>query len=63
MRLQHAFFSCSKKGAYVILSNSDTPQTRELYKDANIHEVMARRAINVNTKKRGQISELIITNY
>ncbi|MGA3393866.1 DNA adenine methylase [Lactiplantibacillus pentosus] len=62
-RLRDTFFRLSSIGAHVMLSNSDTPLTRELYAEANIHEVSASRAINSNAKKRGKIGELIITNY
>lgn len=46
-----------------MLSNSDTVVTRKLYKNANIHEVQATRAINSVATKRGKVGELIITNY
>lgn len=62
-RLRDTFFRLSSIGAYVMLSNSDTPLTRELYAGANIHEVTASRTINSNAKKRGKVGELIITNY
>ena len=62
-RLRDTFFRLSNIGAYVMLSNSDTPLTRELYAGANIHEVSASRTINSNAKKRGKVGELIITNY
>ena len=62
-RLRDTFFRLSNIGAYVMLSNSDTPLTRELYVGANIHEVSASRTINSNAKKRGKVGELIITNY
>jgi DNA adenine methylase len=35
----------------------------ELYEGFNTHHVYANRMINSNAKKRGQISELVITNY
>lgn len=49
----------------VMISNSDTQLTRELYKSPcfNIYEVSAKRMINSNAKKRGKVNELIITNY
>jgi DNA adenine methylase len=47
-----------------ILSNSkpDNDFFDELYKDFNIHEVLARRVINSKGDKRGEISELLINN-
>ena len=62
-RLRNVFYSLGEKGVKVMLSNSDTPITREIYKNANIHEVQATRAINSVAKKRGKVGELIITNY
>ncbi|MGQ5708926.1 DNA adenine methylase [Lactobacillus sp. PSON] len=62
-RLRDTFFNLSKKGVKVMLSNSDTPTTRELYASANLHEVQASRAINSVASKRGKVGELIITNY
>ena len=62
-RLRDVFFSLSKKGVKVMLSNSDTPTTRSLYEGANIHEVKATRMVNSNAKKRGKVGELIITSY
>lgn len=62
-RLRDKFFDLDRQGVFVMLSNSDTPLTRELYQEANIHEVLASRNINSNSTKRGKIGELIITNY
>lgn len=62
-RLKKVFFDLANRGVNVMLSNSDTPITRELYKDANIYEVRATRAINSVASKRGKVGELIITSY
>lgn len=53
----------NKRGIMFMLSNSDTPITRELYKDFNIEQVMVDRRINSKGNKRGKVSELLITNY
>ena len=52
-----------------ILSNSDVKGKNpndnffdDLYSDFNIHRVNARRSINANPSKRGQLTELLITN-
>jgi len=49
----------------VMLSNSDTDLVRTLYDSPNFtfSEVQANRAINSNAKKRGKVTELIVTNY
>lgn len=49
-----------KKGIAFLQSNSDCPQIRELYKDYNIKIVQAKRAINSNANKRGEINEVLI---
>lgn len=63
VRLRDTFFKLAERGVKVMLSNSDTPTTRELYAKANIHEVQATRAINSKASGRGKVGELIITSY
>lgn len=63
IRLKDTFFNLANKGVNVMLSNSDTELTRELYKDALIHEVKVGRSINSDTSKRGKVNEVIITSY
>jgi DNA adenine methylase len=58
--------SCSKaveRGAQLMLSNSDTPLTRQLYGAFNLKTVQARRAVNCHGAKRGRVSELIVLSY
>lgn len=43
-----------------LLSNSDCDEIRELYKDYDIRTVQAKRSINSNASKRGEISEVLI---
>ncbi|HEX3013408.1 MAG TPA: Dam family site-specific DNA-(adenine-N6)-methyltransferase, partial [Methanobacterium sp.] len=70
IRLSKFFDEMDKKEAYLMLSNSD-PKNKdindhffdELYKNYNINRVHAKRHINSNASKRGEINELIITNY
>lgn len=62
-RLAEVFKQLDEKGCQVMLSNSDTPFIRELYKGYDIKVVYARRAINCCAEKRGPISELVIRNY
>lgn len=49
-----------KKGIAFLQSNSDCPEIRDLYKDYQIITVQARRNINSNAKKRGEINEVLI---
>lgn len=70
IRLAKFFENMDKKGAYLMLSNSD-PKNEDpsndffdkLYKKYFIDRVQANRAINCKGNKRGLINELIITNY
>ncbi len=57
-------------GAKLMLSNSDPSNEDKsdrffdkLYRGFNIHRVKAARMINCRAEKRGEIRELIITNY
>ncbi|WP_298276389.1 DNA adenine methylase [Ferroplasma sp.] len=62
-RLSRTFKELSRKGVYVMESNSSTELIRELYKDFSLIEVDARRNINSVGTKRDAVKELIITNY
>lgn len=62
-RLADCFKSLSNKGVYLMLSNHNTDFIRELYKDFNIHVVEAKRMINSKADGRGDVEEVIITNY
>lgn len=60
----------SLKNAKLMLSNSNPKNVNEndnffedIYKGFYINEVSAKRMINANAKGRGEISELLITNY
>ncbi len=56
----------NKQGVKFMISNSDAPEIWRLYGDSsvfNIKVVGANRKINSNIQKRGEISELLITNY
>lgn len=69
-RLAVFFKELDKKGAKIMLSNSDPGNEDpgdsffdELYEDYTIERVRAKRSINCNGTRRGEIKELIITNY
>ena len=49
------------RGCQVMLSNSDTPFIRSLYKGFRVDRVKCARAINSNAAKRGDVDEVIIT--
>ena len=70
VRLAEFFKKLDSKGAKVMLSNSDPRNENphdsffeDLFGDYYIRRVPARRIINCNGTRRGNISELVITNY
>jgi len=63
VRLADVYRDLDRRGCFLMLSNSDTPLIRKLYKKYRQIEVKAPRAINSNPKKRGKITELLITNF
>lgn len=46
-------------GASVVISNSDTPLTREIYKDFRFQEIAVQRSVSANTKNREKAKEVI----
>lgn len=70
IKLRDFFYEVDKKGAKLMLSNSDPKVLNKeddffdiLYKDYNIKRVTANRMINSKGTGRGAITELLITNY
>ncbi len=63
IRLAELYKKLANRGVYVMLSNHNTSFIRELYKDFNIHVVLARRNINSDANGRGSVEEVLITNY
>lgn len=66
--LRDTYLKLHKRGCFVMLSNSNTPFINMIYSEIKKHgikinKVMAGRAINSNSSKRGKISEVLITNY
>jgi DNA adenine methylase len=66
--LRDAFLELHSKGCFVMLSNSDTPFIESLFmphqkNGITIHKVQAGRNINSDSKKRGKIQEILLTNY
>lgn len=64
------FRKLDEKDAKLMLSNSNPKNTNkdddffeDIYKGFYINEISAKRMINANSKGRGEISELLITNY
>ena len=67
-RLQQAVVAASRRGAFVVVSNSSAPAIEQEYRSApsranlEIRAVPARRAINSLATSRGVVDELIISN-
>ncbi len=62
-RLSDVCKSLSQRGVKFMVSNHNTNYIRELYKDFNIYVVPAKRMINSKASGRGDVEEVIITNY
>jgi DNA adenine methylase len=59
----HAVFAdAARRGVSLMLSNSDTTFIRKLYHDFRIHTVQARRMVNCDGTKRGEVNEVVVTN-
>jgi DNA adenine methylase len=63
VQLKEIFVELARRGVKVMLSNSDCDFIRQLYAGFQIYTISASRSINCNPKKRGQISELLVTSY
>jgi DNA adenine methylase len=63
VRLRDVFRALDRRGCKLMLSNSDVPRIRELYRDFRIDLVAAPRAINCDAKKRGPVTEVVVRNY
>src|SRR5690606_38747805 len=59
-RLARVFAELVERGVPVVLSNSNTPETRRLYEGFRSREVLVRRPINSNARRRGPVSELLV---
>ncbi len=70
IELRDTFVKLTKRGCYVMLSNSDTQFINEIYSEIKIkgkliriNKVYAGRMINSDASKRGKITEVLVTNY
>lgn len=70
IRLKGVIDNLNEKGGLVMLSNSDPKNTNvkddffdDLYCNYKIERVKASRMINCNADKRGEVTEIIVTNY
>jgi DNA adenine methylase len=62
-RLAGVFEDLAGRGVRVMLSNSDTPAVRELYRGFRIEIVLAGRSINSKGALRGKVAEVVVRNF
>jgi len=53
----------AEKGAFFMLSNSNTPLVFELYREFRVETVLAKRAVNSDANGRRSIPEVVVLNY
>lgn len=63
IRLREQCDALHKKGVKFMLSNSSTAFIREQYSAYHITTVQAKRAVNSDATKRGEIDEVVVRNY
>jgi len=63
VRLAKLYRKLDERGVKLMLSNHNTAFINELYEGFNIHEIEAKRIINSKASGRGNVMEVIITNY
>lgn len=63
IRLRDVCNQLNERGVNFLLSNSSSPQIRDLYENYTITTVKATRSINSNGADRGEIDEVLIKNY
>lgn len=63
IRLRKCCDTLNAKGLKFMLSNSSTDFIREQYSIYNITTVQAKRAINSDSAKRGEVDEVVVRNY
>ena len=63
IRLRECCDDLHKKGLKFMLSNSATDFIKEQYANYHITIVQAKRAINSNATKRGEVDEVVVRNY
>jgi len=61
--LASVFTELAQRGCFVMLSNSDTPVVRALYRGWHIVEVTARRSVGATRAGRGRVGKLVVLSY
>jgi len=56
--------SLTKRGVFVVLSNSDTSDTRTIFGESmNLYQISVGRSISAKSESRKRVNEIIATNY
>ena len=63
VRLANLYKRLDARGVKLMLSNHNTAFINKLYQGFNIHEIKAKRMINSKASGRGNVMEVLITNY
>ena len=64
IELKNSIMDLTSRKVNVILSNSDTPETREIFgKCLNLYQIEAARAISAKASSRGKVKEILGFNY
>ena len=63
IRLRECCDDLDRRGIKFMLSNSATDFIRDQYRQYRIKTVQAKRAVNSDATKRGQIDEVVVRNY
>lgn len=63
IRLWEFARTLDRNGVFWMISNSDTPLIRTLFKTFKIETIRAPRNVNCKAHKRGAINELLISNF
>ncbi|MCP4810084.1 MAG: DNA adenine methylase [Proteobacteria bacterium] len=61
VKLRDIAWELKQRGVRVLLSNHDTPEVRDLYKDFEIEQILVKRAINSRSSGRGAVAEVVIS--
>lgn len=52
----------TERGAWVLLSNSDTPETRQIFSNMYLYQLDVRRSISANSSSRMKVKEILASN-
>lgn len=61
-KLADKFRELDERGCLLLLSNSDTPEVRAMYKGFDLTEIDAARSISSRSSTRGPVTELVVRN-